>query len=63
MIRPEKDPNDDPQAEAEAAFFTKIASVEEGEQMFSSLLKSFLELRLSENWKTEQAKILNWLKE
>ena len=61
MIRPEKDPNDDPQAEAEAAFFTKIASTEEGEQMFNSLLKSFLELRLGENWKTEQATILNWV--
>lgn len=63
MIRPEKDPNDDPQAEAEAAFFTKIASIEEGEQMFGSLLKDFLELRLGEQWSKEQASILNWLKE
>lgn len=63
MIRPDKDPNDDPQAEAEAAFFTKIASVEEGEQMFDSLLKAFLELRLSEQWPKEQATILHWLKE
>ncbi|MEA3362911.1 MAG: recombination-associated protein RdgC, partial [Thermodesulfobacteriota bacterium] len=46
MIRPDKDPNDDPQAEAEAAFYTKLTAVEEGEQMFESLLKSFLELRL-----------------
>jgi len=63
MIRPEKDPNDDPQAEAEAAFFTKLAAVEEGEQMFNSLLKTFLELRLGEQWKTEQTAILNWLEE
>jgi len=63
MIRPEKDPNDDPQAEAEAAFFTKIASVEEGEQMFDSLLQTFLELRLNEQWTKEQAAILHWLKE
>lgn len=63
MIRPEKDPNDDPQAEAEAAFFTKIASIEEGEQMFDSLLKIFLELRLSEQWSKEQAAMVNWLKE
>lgn len=63
MIRPDKDPNDDPQAEAEAAFFTKIASIEEGEQMFSSLLKDFLELRLGEQWSKEQAAILHWLKE
>ncbi|MDX2495940.1 MAG: recombination-associated protein RdgC [Desulfuromusa sp.] len=63
MIRPEKDPSDDPQAEAEAAFFTKLAAVEEGEQMFNSLLKAFLELRLGEQWKTEQAMILTWLEE
>ena len=63
MIRPEKDPNDDPQAEAEAAFFTKIAVIEEGEQMFNSLLKTFLELRLGEQWPKEQTAILTWLKE
>lgn len=63
MIRPDKDPNDDPQAEAEAAFFTKLTAVEEGEQMFESLLKSFLELRLGGQWQTEQAAILTWLEE
>ena len=63
MIRPEKDPNDDPQAEAEAAFYTKIASTEEGEQIFDSLLKTFLEFRLGEQWTKEQAAILLWLKE
>ncbi len=63
MIRPEKEPNDDPQVEAEAAFFTKLAAVEEGEQMFNSLLKIFLELRLGEQWKTEQTTILTWLEE
>ncbi|MEA3545842.1 MAG: recombination-associated protein RdgC [Thermodesulfobacteriota bacterium] len=63
MIRPEKDPNDDPQAEAEAAFFTKIASVEEGEQMFDSLLQAFLQLRLGEQWKQEQEAMLHWLKD
>ena len=36
MIRPESDPEDNPQAEAEAAFFTKLAAIEEGEQMFDS---------------------------
>lgn len=63
MIRPESDPNDDPQAEAEAAFYTKLAAVEEGEQMFDSLLKVFLELRLSELWRTTQTAIKNWLEE
>ncbi len=61
MIRPEKDPSDDPQAEAEAAFFTKLAAVEEGEQMFDSLLETFLVLRLGEQWSKEQAAILHWL--
>lgn len=63
MIRPESDPNDDPLAEAEAAFYTKLASVEEGEQMFNSLLKTFLELRLSEHWKDTKAAIIQWLEE
>ncbi len=63
MIRPEKGPDDDPQAEAEAAFFTKLAAVEEGEQMFDSLLKTFLELRLGDQWTAEQTAILSWLEE
>ena len=63
MIRPDKDPLDDPLAEAEAAFFTKLVAVEEGEQMFNSLLKTFLELRLDEQWSTEQTAILQWLDE
>ncbi|MCW8892046.1 MAG: recombination-associated protein RdgC [Deltaproteobacteria bacterium] len=63
MIRPETEPDDDPQAEAEAAFYTKLASVEEGEQMFNSLLRSFLEMRLSDQWRTEQTTIRNWLEE
>jgi len=61
MIRPEKDPSDDPQAEAEAAFFTKLATIAEGEQMFDSLLKAFLVLRLSDQWSKEQTAILHWL--
>ncbi len=63
MIRPENDPSDDPQVEAEAAFLTKLAAVEEGEQMFDSLLKKFLELRLGENWRVEQSSIMKWLEE
>ncbi len=63
MIRPESDPNDDPQAEAEAAFFTKLAMIEEGEQMFDSLFKTFLELRLEEQWQTEQEAMFHWLEE
>ncbi|NOY12382.1 MAG: recombination-associated protein RdgC [Deltaproteobacteria bacterium] len=63
MVRPEKDPADDPHAEAEAAFYTKLGAVEEGEQMFDSLLNCFLELRLSKDWQAECAVINNWLAE
>ncbi len=63
MIRPESGPNDDPRAEAEAAFYTKLAAVEEGEQMFNSLLRTFLELRLGENWNGIKSAILQWLQE
>ncbi len=63
MVKPEKDPNDDPHAEAEAAFFSKLGAIEEGEQMFSSLLKQFLEIRLSGSWQNECTAINNWLKE
>ncbi len=61
MIRPENDPESDPQAEAEAAFFTKLAAVEEGEQMFNSLLKTFLTLRLGNQWQEEKEAISDWL--
>lgn len=63
MIKPENDPNDDPQAEAEAAFFTKLAAVEEGEQMFDSLLRGFLELRLGADWPAELTKLNQWLQD
>lgn len=63
MIKPESDPEDDSAAEAEAAFFTKIGTMEEGEQMFDSLLKLFLEIRLSDQWSTELSTINKWLKE
>lgn len=63
MIRPDSDPNDDPQAELEAAFYTKLAAIEEGEQMFNSLLKGFLELRLSEDWAAINSSITAWLEE
>lgn len=63
MIRPESDPNDDPQAELEAAFHTKLAAIEEGEQMFDSLLKTFLEHRLNEQWQMDLKNIHHWLTE
>jgi len=35
--------------------------VEEGEQMFDSLLRVFLEIRLEDGWKAECAAIGTWL--
>jgi hypothetical protein len=61
MIKTEADPVDDPAAEAEAAFFTKLRALEEGEQMFNSLLRIFLELRLGDQWPAECSKLEAWL--
>jgi len=63
MVRLENDPEDDPAVAAEAAFFTKLGAVEEGEQMFNSLLKTFLKLRLGDDWTTEANAIAAWLAE
>ena len=62
MVKPDRDPNDDPQAEAEAAFFTKLGATDEGEQMFDSLLQTFLKIRLGDSWKAECLAIADWLK-
>jgi hypothetical protein len=63
MIKPESDPTDDPAMEAEAAFYTKLGTLEEGEQLFASLLKSFLERRLNDLWTDEAAAMTTWFKE
>lgn len=63
MTQPEGDPQDDPAAEAEAAFYTKRGAIEEGEQLFDSLLAAFLERRLGDNWGKEAAAIEAWFKE
>lgn len=63
MIKPETSPDDDPQAEVIAAFLTKMAATEEGEQMFNSILREFLELRLSPAWKETLATMNTWLNE
>lgn len=63
MNKPESDPADDPAAEAEAAFYTKLGAIEEGEQLFASLFKAFLDQRLSEGWTAEASTIYAWFKE
>jgi hypothetical protein len=63
MVKPESDPESDPALEAEAVFYAKIAVIEEGEQLFSSLLQVFLEHRLKDSWSAEAAKIEGWFKD
>ena len=63
MNKPESDPEDDPAIEAEAAFYTKVGTIEEGEQLFASLLKSFLERRLNDSWATEATTMTTWFSE
>lgn len=50
MHKSDTDPQDDPALEAEAAFYAKMGVIDEGEQLFNSLLKTFLALRLSDGW-------------
>jgi hypothetical protein len=63
MIRPDTDPDADPQAEAEAAFLTKLAAVQEGEQLFDSLLHDFLQVRLGQSWEETRQAIQTWLED
>ncbi len=52
----EKDDNVDPAMEHEAVFFERMYLLEEGLQLFDSLLAEFLKKRLDESWRqTEQA--------
>lgn len=52
----EKDDITDPEREREAVFYERMGLVEEGLQLFDSLLKAFLQKRLGDAWPaTEQA--------
>ncbi len=63
MNKPDGDPEDDPALEAEAAFYTKLGTIEEGEQLFASLLKAFLECRLNDSWAAEATAMTTWFSE
>ena len=64
LIRTDDDPDDDPIAEVQAAFLSKLGSLAEGEQMFNSLLLSFLQLRLSKpEWAQTEASMRAWLQD
>lgn len=57
MHKSDADPQDDPNLEAEAAFYAKMGVIAEGEQLFNSLFKDFLALRLDASWSQLQGQM------
>ena len=60
-VKLEKDDLTDPQREKEAVFYERMAILEEGEQLFDSLLADFLALRLTTGWNGAEEAIRAWL--
>jgi len=60
-VKLEKDDLTDPETEKIAVFFERMALLEEGQQLFDSLLETFLELRLGSTWAAEEGAIRDWL--
>lgn len=57
----EKDDITDPSMEREAVFFERMYLLEEGLQLFDSLLSAFLKLRLDTNWTQKEQAIRTYL--
>jgi hypothetical protein len=57
----EKDDITDASMEREAVFFERMYLLEEGLQLFDSLLSAFLKLRLDENWQQKEQAIRTYL--
>lgn len=57
----EKDDITDPAMEREAVFFERMSLLEEGLQLFDSLLVAFLKLRLDESWGSKEQAIRTYL--
>ena len=57
----EKDDITDPAMEREAVFFERMYLIEEGLQLFDSLLSTFLSQRLDESWATKEKSIRTYL--
>jgi len=57
----EKDEITDPALEREAVFYERMALVEEGLQLFDSLLATFLQNRLGDGWSAQEQSIRNEL--
>jgi hypothetical protein len=61
QIRIEKDATVDQMSEREAAFYERMYLLEQGVQLFDSLLASFLKERLSGGWAGRMTVIQEWL--
>ena len=60
-VKLEKDDLTDAETEKVAVFYERMALLEEGQQLFDSLLAAFLEQRLIASWTAEEAAIRTWL--
>lgn len=60
-VKVEKDQITDAASEKEAVFYEKMHVMEEGLQLFDSLYRHFLDLRLGADWPAVNARIAEWL--
>jgi recombination associated protein RdgC len=60
-VKIEKDNRTEDKSEKEAVFYERMYVLEAGLQLFDSLFRSFLELRLAPDWSQTQARIESWL--
>ena len=60
-VKVEKDQITDAASEKEAVFYEKMHVMEEGLQLFDSLYRHFLDLRLGADWPAFNTRIAEWL--
>ena len=60
-VRIERDQRTDENAEREAVFYERMAVLEEGLQLFDSLLADFMRMRLGAEWPAWRARLDAWL--
>lgn len=60
-VKIEKDNRSEEKSEKEAVFYERMYLLEAGLQLFDSLFRTFLDLRLSPDWALTQSQIESWL--
>lgn len=63
VVKPEYDPAEHESLAEVAEFFARVGAVEEGMQLFESLLQAFLRERLAPAWEAQAQSIRDWLAE